>query len=107
MLTVGTVQVRMRDLGLIFSAAKWASPSARRYCAEKTSAGQTRVSVPRHILRACGTRSQASIGHLQGWASAGYPSAFPTVALSDAWSDIVAACAFIPTAWKDLVLLDM
>lgn len=41
MLTVGTIKVRMRDLGSIFSAARWASTSARR---KTTSAGQTRLS---------------------------------------------------------------
>lgn len=96
MLTVGTIQVRMRDLGLIFSAAKWASTSARRL--KKTSAGQTHGSFPHHILRAYGTGSQASMSYLQGWQVPVTLSAFHKVALPDTWRDTVAVYGFSPTA---------
>lgn len=100
MLTVGTIKVRMRDLGPIFSAAKWASTSARR---KIDKSGSDPCQLSRHILRAYGTGSQALMSCLQGWQVPCGPSAFHEVALSDAWRDTVAVYGFSPSVWKDPV----
>lgn len=100
MLTVGTIKVRMRDLGPIFSAAKWASTSARR---KIDKCGSDPCQLSRHILRAYGTGSQALMSCLQGWQVPCVPSAIHKVALSDAWRDTMAVYGFSPSVWKEPV----
>lgn len=100
MLTVGTIKVRLRDLGPIFSATKWATMSAR---IDKVKCGSDPCQPSCHILRAYGTGSQALMSHLQGWQVPCAPPAFHKVALPDAWRDTVAVYGFSPTIWKDPV----